>query len=117
MLLTTDDLWEVITEETPTTPDSQIKTWKKKDAQARAKIIVLVENDQLTHVRNSKTAQEAWKALKDYHKKSRANSKIYYIKPLCNQRLPEGGNLELETHLSSMQGIIEKVCSYRESLE
>ena len=45
LMLTSEDLWEVIIED----PPGELTTaWKKKDAKAKAKIGLLVNNDQLT---------------------------------------------------------------------
>ena len=75
LLLVSEDLWEVVTEERPTIT---LETdWKKKDAKARARIGLLVENDQLIDVRSADTAQKAWETLKEYHEKSTATSEVF----------------------------------------
>ncbi|OAD56172.1 hypothetical protein WN48_03818 [Eufriesea mexicana] len=60
LLLIKEGLWELVTQNRPATPDTD---WFNKDGKARATIGLLVEDDQLIHIRSAKTAKEVWEAL------------------------------------------------------
>jgi len=81
LLLIKEGLWDVVSKAEPENPDA---AWKTKEAQARTTIGLLVENNQLIHIRNKITAAETWKALKDYHQKTSLSSKVMLLKNLCS---------------------------------
>lgn len=119
-MLTSEDLWEVISEDQPAAgaegeDATIINTWKKKDAKAKAKMGLLVDNDQLIHVKNSKSAKELWNLLKDYHQKATAHGKMFYIKSLFNKQLPENG--DMEKHINSMIEELDKLAAIGKTLD
>ncbi|KAK2578840.1 hypothetical protein KPH14_012195 [Odynerus spinipes] len=59
LLLIKEGLWEQVNDSPPESPDA---LWKNKDGKAKATIGLLVEDDQLVHVRKAVTAKEAWEA-------------------------------------------------------
>ena len=98
LLLIKEDLWDLVTEDKPEEIDS---TWTKRDNKARATICLLVEDNQIIHVRQATTAKEAWDSLKAYHEKSSLSSKVYLLKSLVNLKLQETGSME--DHLNAMR--------------
>ncbi|KAG6465891.1 hypothetical protein O3G_MSEX015473 [Manduca sexta] len=72
MTLIHEDLWDCITEECD---DVQDKDYEKKSLKALAKICLSVNAPAFPHVRNAKTAKEAWSNL----------SKAYEDKGLCRR--------------------------------
>lgn len=58
-MLIYENLWDVITGDQPAeTETTKFATWKKSNDKARARIGLLVEDDQLLHIRNAKTEKE-----------------------------------------------------------
>lgn len=86
LLLIREGLWDIVSKPEPAQPDA---TWKAKDAQARATIGLLVEDNQLVHIRNKTTAATTWKALQEYHRKASLSSKVILLKNLCGMKLTE----------------------------
>lgn len=111
LLLIKDDLWEVISEDQP---DPITVEWQAKDRKARATIGLLLEDNQLHHVRKEVTAKATWNALKKHHEKSTLSNKVSLLKKLCASRLNEGGNME--THLAHMEDLIDQLSSLGETL-
>ena len=67
LLLTKDDVWNVVSNARPAEPDA---AWLKRDGKAMAWIGLLLEDNQLVHVRNKTSAKEAWDSLQMLHEKS-----------------------------------------------
>ena len=97
LLLIKEGLWDLV-EVNP--PAERNVEWLNRDGKAKATIGLLVEDDQLVHIRSTKSAKEAWNALKEYHEKSTLSSRIFLLKKLCTLKLSEHGNLE--EHLNKM---------------
>lgn len=94
LMLIYENLWDVITGDQPAeTETTKFATWKKSNDKARARIGLLVEDDQLLHIRNAKTAKENWNSLKDYHQKATLTSKVLLLKRLCRTTLEEDGDI------------------------
>jgi len=60
LLLTREDLWHTVDSDRSTAPDAH---WLKADRQAHATIGLLIEDDQLRHIKNATSAKETWTAL------------------------------------------------------
>ncbi|KAK2574746.1 hypothetical protein KPH14_013035, partial [Odynerus spinipes] len=112
LLLIKDKVWDVIKETAPATADAK---WLEKDDQARATIGLLVEDNQLIHIRHAKTAREAWDSLKSYHQKATLSSKIFLLKRICRLTLAEGGNME--DHITEMLDLVNKLTALGEELK
>lgn len=112
LLLIKEGLWEVISNAAPAQPEA---AWLTKDAQARATIGLMVEDNQLTHIRSKITAAATWKALQDYHQKSSLSSKIILLKNLCSMKLAENGNME--EHIINMSIIKDKLEAIGENIK
>lgn len=113
LLLLKEDQWHVIQNQKP---DNVAEAeWKKLDGKARATIGLLIEDNQVTHIRNTKTAKEAWEALKAYHEKATLTSKVFILKKLCRMNLSEDGNVE--THIESMMDLVQELTSLGEELK
>lgn len=112
LLLIRDDLWHTISEARPENPDEK---WLKADWQARATIGLLVEDDQLRHIKDVMSAKEAWKALKDYHQKASLTNQVYLFKKLCNMKLTEEGDMEV--HVNHMLDTVDELAALGEVLK
>lgn len=60
MLLIDTDVWETIAKERPAEPSTE---WIKKDGIARARIGLMVDDNQLCHIRKEESALGAWNTL------------------------------------------------------
>lgn len=115
LMLIDDNLWEVIEEAKPDDLDAtKLAAWKKKDDKARARIGLLVEDDQLLHIRNAKSAKDSWNALKEYHQKSTLSSKVLLLKRICRSVLIEGG--DMEAHINSFSNNISQLSALGQDL-
>jgi len=112
LLLIRDDLWHTVNESRPVNPDER---WLKADRQARATIGLLVEDDQLRHVKDVKSAHEAWEALKNYHQKASLTNQVYLFKRLCSMKLTEEGDMEI--HINLMLNIVDELAALGEVLK
>lgn len=81
MLLTREVTWKYIEDQAlePMTDD-----WKGGDRKARA-IAQLVEGQQYTLIRDTKSAKKAWKNLQKHHQKTSLCSKVAVLKQICNK--------------------------------
>lgn len=91
---------------TPTNA-KQIEDWEEADDQARGSIGLTVEDDQLVHIRNKKSAKEVWKALKDYHEKNTLTNKVHLMRMICSLKLEAAGNAV--EHINRMQELFTKL--------
>lgn len=112
MLLTRDDLWEVISADRPEGEDQQ---WIKKDKQARATISLLVEDDQLIHIRQESTAKDMWTALQRVHEGSSLNSKLFLLRKLYQMRFNKGKTMQ--EHISALLEITIQLRSMGEEIK
>lgn len=112
LLLIKDELWYTVSEVRPGNPDEK---WLKADRQARATIGLLVEDDQLRHVKDARSAREAWASLKDYHQKASLTNQVYLLKRLCSMKLAE--DVDMETHINHMLNFVDELAALGEMLK
>lgn len=112
LLLIRDELWHTIDETKPESPEER---WLKADRQARATIGLLVEDDQLRHIKDTASAQEGWKALKDYHQKASLTNQVYLLKKLCSMKLAEEDDMEI--HINRMLNAVDELAALGEVLK
>ena len=111
MLLLKEGLFDYVGKEKPSTTTSE---WDVKDGKAKAIIGLLVEDNQLIHVRKLNTAKQYWEALKSYHEKSSLTNKVFLLKKLCKMRLSQDGDMEV--HITEMLEIVDKLVNLGETL-
>lgn len=111
MLLIKEGLWDVTVAEMPVQPDAE---WRKKDGQARATIALLIEDNQLIHIRQATTAMNVWKALKEYHQKATLSSKVFLLRQICSLKFSDGK--DMEEHISTMLDLVNKLTALGEKL-
>lgn len=87
----------------------------KADRQAKATIDLLVEDDQLRHIRDAVSAREAWHALKSYHQKASLTNQVYLLKRLCNMKLEKSG--DMETHINRTLNMVDELAALGEVLK
>lgn len=106
LLLINQDLWDVITDEQPSTP-AALRNWMKRDNKARTTIGLLVEDNQLVHIRGKATAIDTWNALKSIHEKNTLTNRISVYKKITLTRMNESDNME--NHLNNLINLFQKL--------
>lgn len=112
LLLIREDLWHTVSGNRPLELDER---WLKADRQARATIGLLVEDDQLRHIKNITSAKEAWLALQNYHQKASLTNQVFLFKRICSMKLTENG--DMESHLNTMLNTIDQLAALGETLK
>lgn len=111
LLLLKEELWSVVSEE-PASEQNQ--EWKNKDGKARATIGLLLEDSQVIHIRNCKTAREAWQTLKSQYEKPTLTNKVFLLKRLCRMTLAE--NADMSNHISTIVNLIDQLTALGENI-
>lgn len=83
MLLIKVDLFKY-TEDPPSSPD---ENWQNNYAKTRGIINLCIEDSQIVHVKNLKTAKTIWEILKSVHQRSTLSSKLFILRKLYSQNL------------------------------
>lgn len=112
LLLIREDLWHTVGEVRPSVPDAQ---WLKADRQARATIGLLIEDDQLRHIKDTNSAKEAWTALQNYHQKATLTNQVFLFKRICSMKLSENG--DMENHINTMLNLADQLAALGEVLK
>lgn len=102
MYLVKEGLWSVIEEAA-----QQTDAWNKKDMEAFAIISLCVEDCQLIHIRNEKTAKDAWNSLQSQHERVTLSSKVSLMRRICSMHLSEGDNMKV--HINTMMELFDKL--------
>uniref|UniRef100_A0A336KVP2 CSON014982 protein n=1 Tax=Culicoides sonorensis TaxID=179676 RepID=A0A336KVP2_CULSO len=92
MLLIKEDLWMTIEGNIPEGIDA--REIHKKHEKALSMIALMVENDQVTLIKDSKSGKAAWCILKAYHQQTAMGFKVRIFKRLFRIRLPRGGDMQ-----------------------
>lgn len=97
--LVKEGCWDVVEKESK--PDSVTAAkWAAEDSKAMANIVLSVSDGQVAHIRNAKSAKEAWELLKEYHLKGSMSSQVYLLKKLYKAELEKNG--DMKKHLEHM---------------
>lgn len=113
MVLTRDELWEIVSGEEVADPASSL-AWKRKDNKALSTICLLVDDTQLVYVRNAKSAKEAWDALQFHYEKPSLTNKLYLRKKMLSLRLEKNG--DMQAHINSVVNTAEQLRSAGENV-
>ena len=112
MLLKREGAWIAISEERPI---DNFANWEKANETAHSVICLMIDDDQLKHVRESKSALEAWLALKGHHERDSPGTKVRLLRHLMSQRANEDTDMEL--HVSRMNELSQKLLSLAKDLK
>lgn len=112
MLLIEKEVWNVI--EDPV-PEEITNEWLRKDQKAHSTIALNVEDDQIQHIRNCETSKNAWLALKEFHEKDTANSRVSILRKLMTKKIDERDNME--THVNLMIELFQKLLALGDGFE
>lgn len=100
------DCWSAIEDKKPT-DETKLAVWNKADIKALNTIILSVSNSQVIHIKNAKTAKEAWEALKEEHKKSGAGSKHRILKNIFQTTMKKGDSMR--DHINVMMNYFDEL--------
>lgn len=113
-LLENEDLWDVVVKPVPAA-DKQNADWVSDNRHAKAKILLFLEDNQLRHVKDKKTAHEAFNSLKAHHEKSTRSAKVSLLKKLCSLNHTERG--DVEQHLLKIEELFDRLAAAGMSLD
>lgn len=113
-----DDVWHVIEKTAPAlssdrSNQSTVDAWKRSDDKASATIELLVEDNQLNHIRNKTTAKQWWDALKEHHEKSTLSNKVILMRKICDAKMEEDG--DMEAHIDVLTGLFQRLVALGET--
>lgn len=106
MLLAREDLWYVVEAELPD-EENRTEQWKKDERKAKAMIVLLLENSQLSLVKNCVFAQDTYRALKNYHQKQSRSVRVSLLEKLCASNITENG--DVEHHLRDFDDLFDRL--------
>ncbi|KAK2578972.1 hypothetical protein KPH14_002452 [Odynerus spinipes] len=111
LLLIKEDLWDIVQKPKP---ENANDAWNKLDGKARATMGLMIEDNQLQHIKREVTAKGMWDALRKYHEKSTLTSKVFLLKRLCSLKLSETG--DMEEHINNLLNLVDKLTALGETL-
>ena len=103
-LLSREDVWHTIAEDIP---DDMSEKWKTADRRAKATLMLMLEDNQLSLVKQCVHARDAFEALKEYHQKTTRSVRVSLLKKLCAMNMPERG--DLEQHLREVDELFDRL--------
>lgn len=106
MLLLKENLWETTFEERPN-ESQNLSEWDKKNNQARGLIGLSIENTQLIHIKDKRTAKDMWTALKEVHERQSLTTSISIMKRLCKLQMDEYD--DVEKHIDIIWELIQQL--------
>lgn len=112
MLLKEKDLWKQISD---AVPDPVTDTWTRADEKAMATIAMTIDDTQIQHVRDCASAGAAWKALKDFHEKDSAGSRVRILRQIMGARADE--NTNIEEHVQKVTEQFQKLLSFDKQIK
>jgi hypothetical protein len=121
LILTREDTWDIVTGDEPPPSDkgkekegseSSKKTdtfaaWQKKDRNARATILLSVNDSELTHVRDCKTSSEIWQKLVEIYEPKGFARKRYLRRQFCLLQMNDGDTMQ--QHINKLDDIIRQL--------
>lgn len=135
MYLRKEKLWTCITDNPPTIPpeaaegadqpaitaanaaiavaQAALVRFNENDDIARATIGLCVDDEQLVHLRNERTAKASWLALQNYHERNTLVNKVSIMRRICGLKMHENGNME--QHITEMTNLFQKLVDLGEN--
>jgi gag-polypeptide of LTR copia-type len=115
------DLWSHIDADDPlSTPPRDSASpaekahWKRVDDKARTQINLTLSKPELIHVRQAKTAKEAWEKLRQVHLHKGLATETYLRNKLYKYRMKEGARIQ--DHINGLQEIVIKLIGIGEEV-
>jgi hypothetical protein len=112
LILVKEKLWKYTSEEKPTKDCPA--DWDEKSLETLSTIGLAVEDSQLVHIRNSKTAKECWDSLKRFHERSTISNKVRLMRLICSAKLMP--NDDMESHITGMANLFQQLADLGEQM-
>lgn len=109
ILLKSQNLWDIVIAK----EGEHDQQWQIKDGKAQAFIIIAMDDDQIIHVNDRKSAAEMWQTLKNIHDNSFL-AQVQLIKEICSCQMKE--NQHLDEHIENLSKLFEKMQKLNDSL-
>ena len=93
------------TEEKPDDPEA-LKKWKRKNGNALSQITLCVADSEINHIKQFKTAKEAWDKLTMINQAKGLAAKVHLRRELYSTRLKEGDSMQ--SHLNHIRELVIK---------
>lgn len=106
MFLRREKAWKAITEDAPS-PDTT--EWTEANEKALTAIALCVDDSQIQHIRDCKTAKESWIALREIHEKDNTGNRVHLLQMIMRERLEIGG--DAEAHVNRIHELFQKLMS------
>lgn len=104
MMLKRDEVWYAVSDAKPTPVTA---AWSAANVKALATIVLLLDDSQLSLVKDVDEARVAWEQLKTYHLKTTTTSRVSLLKKICNLNMSDGGNVE--KHLFEVEELFDRL--------
>jgi hypothetical protein len=87
-------LWKYVDGSAPAPAEGkQLAEWEDKDQQAHAQIALTVSDSALGHIRNARSAREAWTKICSVFEQKGLAAKVFLRRKLVNLKLEEGQSM------------------------
>lgn len=106
-LLKQEGTWKAILGTRPSNNNDAEESWDLRDDKALGTICLLIEDTQISLIRDKTTAKEAWDALKQYHEKANGLNKFTLIVELLKLSYQDGE--DMEKHIDKIQELIDNL--------
>ncbi|UYV78459.1 hypothetical protein LAZ67_16001473 [Cordylochernes scorpioides] len=109
MILIHSDLWNYVNEaNVKLEPGNQEFTnWQNKDQKALATIVLSLNPSELIHVKNCKTAEEAWKKIEEVYQPKGPATRVSLTKRLIQMKMRP--NDDLKDYLSKFTSLVDNL--------
>lgn len=107
MILIKEDIWDVISSDTPEEDSPEYTRWKRNNELTRAIISLSVEDSQLSLIMNKTSAKDTWTALKDFHEKSTTFNRMKTMRNMFETKMNESKSME--EHIEQISGYLNKL--------
>lgn len=106
MFLRREKAWSAINEEKP---DPVTPAWSEADEKALTAIALCIDDTQIQHIRDCKTAKESWSALREIHEKDSTSNRVHLLQRIMRERLVLNGDAEM--HMNRLTELFQKLLS------
>ncbi|UYV72131.1 hypothetical protein LAZ67_9001917 [Cordylochernes scorpioides] len=109
MILVHSDLWIYVNEANvkPEPGNQEFTNWQNKDQKALATIVLSLNPSELIHVKNCKTAEEAWKKIKEVYRPKGPATRVSLTKRLIQMKMRP--NDDLKDYLSKFTSLVDNL--------
>ncbi|UYV61519.1 hypothetical protein LAZ67_1005132 [Cordylochernes scorpioides] len=109
MILVHSDLWIYVNEANvkPEPGNQEFTNWQNKDQKALATIVLSLNPSELIHVKNCKTAEEAWKKIEEVYRPKGPATRVSLTKRLIQMKMRP--NDDLKDYLSKFTSLVDNL--------